>query len=60
MKLKGINHHIDQRLNPEVFLNNGSTLVDPSLRGDEENKEYFVRKWGGMPNDEKYLTPFNE
>ena len=60
MKLKGINYHIDQRLNPEVFLNNGSTLVDPSLRGDEENREYFVRKWGGMPNDEKYLTPFNE
>jgi GT2 family glycosyltransferase len=60
MKLKGINYHVDQRLNPEVFLNNGSTIVDPTLRGDQENREYFVRKWGGMPNDEKYLIPFNE
>jgi GT2 family glycosyltransferase len=60
MKLNGVNYHIDQRLNPEVFLNNGSTLIDPSLRGDQENREYFVRKWGGMPNEEKFLTPFNE
>ena len=60
MKLKGINYHIDRRLNPEVFLNNGSTIVDPNLRGDQENSKYFVRKWGGMPNEEKYLTPFNE
>lgn len=60
MKLKGIHYHIDQRLNPEVFLNNGSTLKDPSLRGDHENREYYVRKWGGMPKEEKYITPFNE
>jgi GT2 family glycosyltransferase len=60
MKLKGVNYHIDQRLNPEVFLNNGSTIIDPTLRGEHENREYFVKKWGGMPNEEKYLTPFNE
>ena len=60
MKLKGINYHIDRRLNPEVFLNNGSTIKDPNLRGDQENREYFVAKWGGMPNEETYKTPFNE
>ena len=59
MKLNGVNYHIDQRLNPEVFLNNGSTIKDPNLRGDQENREYFVSKWGGMPKEETYKTPFN-
>lgn len=25
----------------------------------EANKAYYVRKWGGMPSDERYATPFN-
>lgn len=26
----------------------------------EENKEYYKRKWGGVPGDENYLRPFDD
>lgn len=27
--------------------------------GFRDNREYYVKKWGGLPGQEKYLTPFN-
>jgi GT2 family glycosyltransferase len=26
----------------------------------EKNREYYSRKWGGWPGDEKYIRPFND
>lgn len=60
MKLASMDIHIIRELNPEEFLNNGSTLEHPELRGDVENRDYYVKKWGGMPNFETYTTPFNQ
>ena len=36
-----------------------SIKKDPSLH-NPNNKEYYLSKWGGMPHEEKYLTPFNQ
>lgn len=38
--------------------NSGSPVV-PSYQF-EVNRNYFVNKWGGLPGEESYLTPFND
>lgn len=46
-------------LNPQFFRNSQSLLKNPSLDGFVENRNYYVKKWGGLPNEEKNKTPFN-
>lgn len=37
----------------------GPTPVCPGPKF-ERNRDYYIRKWGGMPNEEKFLTPFGK
>lgn len=36
----------------------GDKVVPPQVF--VKNRTYYVNKWGGMPGEEKYLTPFNK
>lgn len=38
--------------------NEGRGVVQPHQFNN--NRNYFVRKWGGLPGAEKYTTPFND
>ena len=57
--LEGFTIRIEDELNSEVFRNSQTIIINPSLSGYVENKEYYIKKWGGIPTEEKYKTPFN-
>lgn len=47
-------------LNPEEYQQSASIKKDPSLNSHfESNKQYYISKWGGVPTEEKFTTPFN-
>lgn len=60
MKLAGIQMRYEDELAPETYRCSETTKKSPELGGYIENREYFVQKWGGLPNEEKYKTPFNK
>ena len=47
-------------LNAEVYRNSMTIQKDPFLSTFAENQKYYVSKWGGMPEQETYKTPFNK
>jgi len=54
------------KINTAVYFHYGSRTIKEnenikmiSDRGYLGNKEYYKRKWGGYPGEEKYQTPFN-
>lgn len=45
---------------PEKFINSGSLAKDPTLNKTfDQNRRYYISKWGGAPGRERYRTPFN-
>ena len=60
MRLAGISIVYEDDLNPEIYRNSQSILKDPLLSNYIDNRDYFVKKWGGMPDSETHKTPFNE
>jgi len=60
LKLAGVPHSCYDFLNPETFINSGSIAKDPSLNLNfENNRKYFISKWGGEPGKETFETAFN-
>jgi GT2 family glycosyltransferase len=60
MKCKNITIRYEDALNAEVYRNSMTIQKDPLLGDYISNREYYIRKWGGLPNEETYKTPFNE
>jgi|LakMenE18May11ns_1017448.scaffolds.fasta_scaffold9625998_1 GT2 family glycosyltransferase len=60
MKLAGVKIKYEDDLNPDVYLNSQTILKDPLLGNYINNKELFIKKWGGMPNEEVYTVPYNK
>ena len=60
MKLAGVNINYEDGLNAQVYRNSQTIERQPLLGGYIENREYYIRKWGGVPNEEIYKTPFGE
>ena len=60
MQLAGVPIRYEDDLNPEIYRNSQSILKDPILSNYIDNRDYFVKKWGGMPDSETYKTPFNK
>lgn len=60
MKMAGIDVRWDDALAPEIYRNSETTKRSPELGGYVENRDYFIRKWGGLPLEEKFTTPFNQ
>lgn len=60
MRLHGITIRYEDALNSEVYRNSMTIEKNPLLGDYISNKEYYLRKWGGIPTEEKYKTPFNE
>jgi hypothetical protein len=59
--LKGVFIEQTELLNPEVYNQSMSIRKDPQLNKNfEENKARYLKKWGGVPTEEKYLTPYNQ
>lgn len=48
-------------LNPKIYRNSMTVAKQPSLNANfESNKQLYIRMWGGLPSQEKYLTKFNK
>jgi GT2 family glycosyltransferase len=60
MRLKGVNVKYEDGLAPDVYRNSMTIQKDPLLGGYLENREYYLEKWGGLPTEEQYKTPFNK
>lgn len=57
-KLKVLRHSF---LNPKIYNVSSSIKKDKSLNDNfENNRDYYIRKWGGTVGGETYLTPFNK
>ena len=59
MKLENIPIVYEKELNAEIYNNSMTIQKEPHLNNFNNNMNYYISKWGGMPNEEKYYTPFN-
>lgn len=60
MKLAGLSCIRAHWLSPSVYRNNGTGDRDPSIyRYAEQGLQYYIRKWGGKPGQEKFTVPFD-
>jgi GT2 family glycosyltransferase len=60
MKLEGVKIKYEEGLIPDLFRNSMTTQKDPLLHNYINNKELYIKKWGGMPNEETYKYPYNK
>jgi GT2 family glycosyltransferase len=57
----GLNRINTEYLNPEIYRNSMTIAKDPSLNNRFiEYKQKYIDKWGGVPSEEKYSTPYNQ
>jgi len=48
-------------LDPLVYRNSMTISKDPELNNRfEHNRQLYIRMWGGIPTEEKYITKFNQ
>lgn len=48
-------------LDPIVYRNSMTIAKDPALNNRfEYNKQLYIKMWGGIPTEEKYVTKFNQ
>jgi hypothetical protein len=48
-------------LNPAIYRNSMTIAKDQTLNNNfENNKRYYISKWGGEPTQETFGTPFNQ
>lgn len=60
MTVAGLSILRDEFFDPEIYENSMSIRKDRSLNVNfDNNRERYVRKWGGMPGSEKFQSPFN-
>ncbi len=53
-------HMYSDELTPDIKVVAGSLQKDKSIHDRfTKNRDYYVSKWGGVPGNEKYKTPFN-
>ena len=60
MKLASVNIRYEDKLNADVYRNSQTIEKNPLLGDYVANKEYYIKKWGGVPTEEQYKTAFNK
>lgn len=59
MQLQKVPIRYEDDLAPAVYRNSQSIEKQPLLNNYVGNRAYYVKKWGGIPEQETYKTPFN-
>lgn len=60
MRLKGMAPARLNFLNPVVYNNSQTLLADPTIKPlISVNKSRYIAKWGGEPDQESFLIPYN-
>lgn len=61
MKLLDMTYYVSDIITPIVFRNSMTIDKDPSLNKTfDQNKEYYIQKWGGEPGEEKWNHPYDK
>jgi len=60
MKLEGVKIKYEDELNPDVYRNSMTIQKDQGLNNYINNRDLYVKKWGGLPNEETYKYPYNK
>jgi hypothetical protein len=61
MKLLGITRWNTDFLNPDIYRNSMTIAKDPALNNNFSlYQQRYIEKWGGLPNQERFRTPFNQ
>jgi GT2 family glycosyltransferase len=61
MKLLNMEMVYTATLNPVIFRNSMTIAKDPTLNSRfSEYRQNYISKWGGVPHEEKFTTPFNQ
>lgn len=58
-ELKDVGVYHSDLLNPQTFKSGQSIVRSPILNYYGFNRQYYRDKWGGLPAEEKFKTPFN-
>jgi GT2 family glycosyltransferase len=60
MELLGVPITEAKYLNPIVYRNSMTLSRNKSILGTSfnDNRDYYIKKWGGVPGKEKYKVPF--
>ena len=59
LQLRNIHINYTEDLNPQVYRNSQTIEKNPLLGGYIENRDFYVKKWGGLPGSETFKIPFN-
>jgi len=61
MKLLNMDMVYTAILNPVIFRNSMTIAKDPTLNSQfGVYRQNYINKWGGVPHEEKFTTPFNQ
>ena len=60
MNLEGVKIKYEEGLIPDVYRNSMTIQKDPLLGNYINNRELYIKNWGGMPNEETYKYPYNK
>ena len=61
MRLNEFERYNTDYLNPVIYRNSQTILKDSSLNQNfNKNRQYYASKWGGLPSEETFKTPFNK
>ena len=61
MKLLNMDMIYTAMLNPVIYRNSMTIAKDPTLNTRFlEYRQNYINKWGGIPNEETFTTPFNQ
>ena len=61
MKLLNMDMVYTAMLNPVIFRNSMTIAKDPTLNSQfGVYRQNYINKWGGVPHEEKFTTPFNQ
>jgi GT2 family glycosyltransferase len=61
MRLQNMERVHTFELNPLVYRNSMTIAKEPSLNNNfMRNRQVYIDMWGGLPNEEKYITKYNK
>jgi len=61
MKLLGMKYLQTPYINPHIYRASMTIEKNPELRKFiQDNKDYYEKKWGGLPSKETFKKPFNK
>lgn len=60
MRLAHINYFVAPIINPILYRSSMTMAKDPNiLNYFKDNQNRYINKWGGLPEAEKYIKPYN-